>query len=792
MATIQGGSTDFQRMVGESYLRPLQDSDPNQYNQILSQISGFKPSSNEYINTLYNATPEDYRRNANLFLAANPSGLSDNLIGGYLSGDRGETLARRSLGEEFIDPTDWNKYVYNTQSRGGLKTSASGLTAPTGTLPSDYGGLLNLLYPNHMNTTYTAPEIKEAPLIQQPTSTSQKTSTNIKGQSEGTTEGLASNQMQQYNQLRSAGASHEAALQAAMLVPTGGAQQQGTQQQVPALTMPANGSVVDLLKMAGQDSSFAARQQLASQFGIQNYTGTAAQNTQLAQKYIDSHNKLKGSPVPQNAAEARGALQNYQQQNQQGVNEDPTRQFMDIFGSMSPIESNLFEQISSLLDTQKEKQSLTEFYTQEIAKQGIPGLNMELADIKRIMDGTEDDIRAEIASAGGFATESQVQALSGARNKVLLRKANYLTDVINAKNDYVNNIVSLTKADREQISKDLDQKLGITKMVFDMTTQLQDRERENYQNLVSAVGYDGLAEMLQNSPSQRSQVEKSLGLPNGALSNPAFLQAAAPDPKLTTQVIEVEGRKALVTFDQLGNPVNVVDLGAADVPGGSGSGGLTPGQINAFNSIVSKYNSSPLIAAADRTAVLSQTIQNVKKDPKNAAQQLNLVYSYVQALDTYQSAVREGELALVNSIDSRIGQLSSEVQKIQNGQVVRPEVALQIANAAQDLVTTINSAAKQKAQSYASQANVVGLGPYWNQYVSGFSQGYNNQPSTANAKGSLSSGQYVEQTLSQKGYSYQQVLNDIPFGYIGVIDNSTGEIGSVLPEEFNSFFYTRI
>lgn len=40
-------------------------------------------------------------------------------------------------------------------------------------------------------------------------------------------------------------------------------------------------SLVDYLKSIGKDSSFAARTQYAAQYGIGNYSGTAAQNTQL-------------------------------------------------------------------------------------------------------------------------------------------------------------------------------------------------------------------------------------------------------------------------------------------------------------------------------------------------------------------------------------------------------------------------------------------------------------------------------------------------------------------------------
>ncbi|MBD8007724.1 N-acetylmuramoyl-L-alanine amidase [Bacillus norwichensis] len=44
------------------------------------------------------------------------------------------------------------------------------------------------------------------------------------------------------------------------------------------------GSIVDYLKSIGADSSLANRKKLAAEYGIKNYTGTAAQNNQLLKK----------------------------------------------------------------------------------------------------------------------------------------------------------------------------------------------------------------------------------------------------------------------------------------------------------------------------------------------------------------------------------------------------------------------------------------------------------------------------------------------------------------------------
>jgi hypothetical protein len=157
---------------------------------------------------------------------------------------------------------------------------------------------------------------------------------------------------------------------------------------------------------------------------------------------------------------------------------------------------------------------------------------------------------------------------------------------------------------------------------------------------------------------------------------------------------------------------------------------MTPGQATMFNGIVNKYNASPLVKASNRTVTLRSSIDDARKDPSDGAKQLNLNYSYIQALDTYQSAVREGELKLTNSIDSKVGKLGNAVEQITNGQIVRPEVIKQMADAAESLLKAIDGGAKTAEASYKSQANVVGLDKQWDKYISGFKQIYNSNDST--------------------------------------------------------------
>lgn len=158
-------------------------------------------------------------------------------------------------------------------------------------------------------------------------------------------------------------------------------------------------------------------------------------------------------------------------------------------------------------------------------------------------------------------------------------------------------------------------------------------------------------------------------------------------------------------------------VAAAGIGGGSD---LSSKEATIYNQIVNKFNASPLSAAKDRTVVLQGTIDNVLKNPSDAAQQLALAYGYVQALDTYQSSVREGELNNVNTIDSKAGQLKNYADQMTNGQIMRPEVAKQVAAAAQTLINTITDGANRTQKKYQAQAegNGSNVGSAFKQFLS--------------------------------------------------------------------------
>lgn len=336
-----------------------------------------------------------------------------------------------------------------------------------------------------------------------------------------------------------------------------------------ALSMPPTGSVVDLLNAAGQKSDYASRQQLAQQYGIQGYQGTAAQNQELSKKFLEAFNAKKSTPVPQTSADARGQMNQYFQDNPQQAQEDPQKTFFDQYMAMNPVMKTFYDQITNALSSTATQQSFKDEFAQLQTEQGIPALNTELLNIKNIMDGTEDDIRTEITKAGGFATDSQVQALTGARNKTLLKQANMLQQQLIAKEDYVDHLMQFSKLDREQVSKDLDRKLGLTEKLADIQDKITSAAKDNYQKVVDKVGYNGLAQALAGDKTGLALAEQSLGLPKGILSNPTALKALTSVDDDNFQFVSGTDNQASGVFDKTTGKFTRLGGG-----GGAGGGGI--------------------------------------------------------------------------------------------------------------------------------------------------------------------------------------------------------------------------
>lgn len=138
---------------------------------------------------------------------------------------------------------------------------------------------------------------------------------------------------------------------------------------------------------------------------------------------------------------------------------------------------------------------------------------------------------------------------------------------------------------------------------------------------------------------------------------------------------------------------------------------LTTQQQSVFNKIIDKFNASEAIKAMDRASKLKDIIAEIKKNPSDPAQQLNLIYAYIKSLDT-DSAVREGEIDLVRSINSYLGKFQLAFDKITSGKPITEKVALEIAKASETLINSIENTAKRKTAVFDAQAKQNGDAVY--------------------------------------------------------------------------------
>lgn len=151
--------------------------------------------------------------------------------------------------------------------------------------------------------------------------------------------------------------------------------------------------------------------------------------------------------------------------------------------------------------------------------------------------------------------------------------------------------------------------------------------------------------------------------------------------------------------------------------GVANASGLNTKQVSIFNGIVDKYNKSPLVAANDRAAILKDVTEAVAADPTNAALQVSFIYSMIQALDTYQSAVREGEIGLLSSTQGLGDKINNLPDKIQNGTPLSKDKMAEYIAVSRLLTNSISTAANQKQKNFSAQAEVAGIGQAFNEYT---------------------------------------------------------------------------
>lgn len=321
-------------------------------------------------------------------------------------------------------------------------------------------------------------------------------------------------------------------------------------------------SIVDALKAGGQASDFTSRSALAAKNGITNYTGTADQNTQLLQKYQAglSAAQNSGAQAPQTKGAASAAVTEMTPPTPPTPTPSPVENKLDN----DPGYQQLIQDQKDYLSTQNQQQSLADQYTQLTKDAGVPALNTQLINMKNIMDGTETDIRNEITKAGGFATDSQVLALTAARNKTMVQNYN---NILQTRDDLVNQINStmgFAKEDRANATALASEKLNYDKQIIDYTQKMNENAQSAYQKVIDTpgYGYKALYDSTGGDAHTIGMVESTLGLPAGSLA-----QLATTPADVKTQVVKLDNGNTVLINSQNGQTIKTL--------GGASGGGIT-------------------------------------------------------------------------------------------------------------------------------------------------------------------------------------------------------------------------
>jgi len=307
----------------------------------------------------------------------------------------------------------------------------------------------------------------------------------------------------------------------------------------------------------GVDTSQPSPQTVSPTF----YTGGAQPLAGIQQTLAQLQQSNLGALTPQQRQQLTGTLQGFgqtldryrqtfQRGAPQGVNLNDAGAARQAIGSSLPPQAQIKEPtqidlaaasapadpfFQELMTTWREymspsnqRTSLTQEYKNLLAESGLESLDTELLNMKNVIEGTEDDIRNEVTKAGGFATDSQVLALTNARNKQLIKNYNTLLDTRNQKADYVNTLIGLEAQDRKELDSRFDRMMNFGFQMVDYQNRMQNNARASYQKLLDNFGPQGVLAAIGNDSYGLAYAEQSLGLGSGGLQRLASLPPAPP------------------------------------------------------------------------------------------------------------------------------------------------------------------------------------------------------------------------------------------------------------------------
>lgn len=234
----------------------------------------------------------------------------------------------------------------------------------------------------------------------------------------------------------------------------------------------------------------------------------------LKAKYQGVFNDVKNKPVADQGGQARQTIAD-------ASISYPTPKVDPVTNAVNTTSEQLFKDIQQRNNIESTTQTVQDYTNSASSALGIPSMKTELMNIQNVMNGSDNDIRNEITASGGFATESQIEALVAGRNKTLILKATNIQNALANAQDTLGTEVSAFSADRANAINTLGDRINGDQTALSLFQTIQSNAKANYDKILTISGWSGLS---QTDPSAHGLIEATYGLTPGTLSDPTKVQ----------------------------------------------------------------------------------------------------------------------------------------------------------------------------------------------------------------------------------------------------------------------------
>ncbi len=220
-----------------------------------------------------------------------------------------------------------------------------------------------------------------------------------------------------------------------------------------------------------------------------------------------------------------------------------------VVQAYSDATKKLTEDYNKAMSTEGQGTSLVDQYKQFTKELGIPQLNTQLMNMKNIIDGTEDDVRNEVTKAGGFATDSQVLAMTNARNKTMIQNYNTLLQTRSDAQQQVTTMVGLAAQDRTFLNQQIDRQLNFDQQQVTFADKALTNAQSSIQKSIDTYGAASVYKQARatGDPTAVARINATMG-------NGFDLHTAAAHPTLDEQYKQLEIQNLQSQINARNNP----------------------------------------------------------------------------------------------------------------------------------------------------------------------------------------------------------------------------------------------